>query len=988
MYLDKGSYSMFINFSAATILEHGEDPSYVDLQIWNDMGDLVAEDQHILAKYFVSDFEFLALFSGGHQDFGVDENVNGMYELLVVRVVLDVYVPGQYTVEGVLNDSYSNVIEMTQNETFLDVGTQIVELAFFGATIYRHGEDGPYEVALRVYDQFNGLKDEDTHTTQYYVYEFFEHSVLLTPFHSDYGYDVDSDGLYEWLVLVISLQVEVSDWYRIDAIVYSNSTVIATESNRTLFDVSTNKVNLTIAGILIYCSRFNGSFLVELRVRDLKSGALLDSGNYSTIYYHYDQFDGANQLFPPYMYYGRDLNGNGLFETLVLDIDVSISTPNWYYIWCDIYYWDIFNHRDHIICMGQNDSYLTPGLHHISLEMNGGVLRKSGVYGWLADWTGVHIFLVSSEDYWWFCSLHRQYAERQDSSWVYYWYDMVYHYTEDWDQCYLGYNYSDFEPPSQFQPPHDYYLEDRNGNGLFEYITVEASLNITCAGYYEVWAELWLLGASEGWDCAYNFTYLELGQQIVRVSFTTYSLAYYYIDGPYEIRMKLYPFPGSPYYFLENFLDNDSFITSSYNHTSFEMYAMLGAVNDQPLDSNGNGFYDWLVINASIFVSLGSLYQLNYHLYDSLGKSITSGSLRYNLDVGERFIEIPCNAQNFFVNGYDGPYQIELSLYRVICFTGYDVLQFLESRSYLTYQYNHSDFEPPAILFSPHSHQLIDASGDENYDTLLLGVRINVSFAGTYKVSATLVDAYSQLIGFANVSTALNPGIRVVTLTFDGRKICEMEASAPFTVIIELYWSAEFIIDDIYLINDCKWTDFEKVVGIPLRAGWNFVIIPLCNFTYKASTLGLSALDIVCRWNSSSQAYDKEYVVGFSGSESDFAIEQGKGYWIWVSEPRNLTLSGGDPRRNPSYLFSIDVPAEGGWVALGMISISSRTASEIASFASGANVLVVSKWDSQQQAFVDFIIGFSDPEKDFIVNPGEAVWLFVDGDNCEISYVP
>ncbi|MEM4262204.1 MAG: hypothetical protein QXY98_00525, partial [Thermoplasmata archaeon] len=60
----------------------------------------------------------------------------------------------------------------------------------------------------------------------------------------------------------------------------------------------------------------------------------------------------------------------------------------------------------------------------------------------------------------------------------------------------------------------------------------------------------------------------------------------------------------------------------------------------------------------------------------------------------------------------------------------------------------------------------------------------------------------------------------------------------------------------------------------------------------------------------------------------------------------------------------------------------------IASFALGANVLVVSKWDSQQQAFVDFIIGFSDPEKDFIVNPGEAVWLFVDGDNCEISYVP
>jgi parallel beta-helix repeat protein len=215
------------------------------------------------------------------------------------------------------------------------------------------------------------------------------------------------------------------------------------------------------------------------------------------------------------------------------------------------------------------------------------------------------------------------------------------------------------------------------------------------------------------------------------------------------------------------------------------------------------------------------------------------------------------------------------------------------------------------------------------------------------------------------------------------------------------YWSdwirpdanGDLIVDSPYVIgssHDYYPRTWASNWTLHLLPGWNFVSVPLADFTYNASTLGLATGDMVCKWDSSDQLYSQTYIAGLSPPSQDFVIGLGTGYFIWSAAEENLTLLGDHPTEYSSYSIPLDVPFGGGWVAIGWMSFdSSRQASDLASYVTGgAHTKFLCKWNSTTQKYMSYIVEFSPPGYDFTILPGDAMWLWVDAPGGLLTYSP
>jgi len=155
-----------------------------------------------------------------------------------------------------------------------------------------------------------------------------------------------------------------------------------------------------------------------------------------------------------------------------------------------------------------------------------------------------------------------------------------------------------------------------------------------------------------------------------------------------------------------------------------------------------------------------------------------------------------------------------------------------------------------------------------------------------------------------------------------------------------------------------------------LVSGWNFVTVPLVGHGYMASTLPLDAGDIVAGYNSATEKYDQNYVVGFP--LGDFAVSESTGYWIYSGVAKTVHLYGSVPAT--SQARTITVPAGGGWVIVGFESMNTaRHASDIpAMYSVVGGIGQVASYDAATGKYTSYVVGF--PLNDFALVPGQAYW--------------
>jgi PKD repeat protein len=82
--------------------------------------------------------------NGTFSDSGADTDSDGLFNDLVVQVGMDVTTPRSYRMLGELADANGELIATATALADLDAGTGTVSLRFDGASIYKHGVDGPY----------------------------------------------------------------------------------------------------------------------------------------------------------------------------------------------------------------------------------------------------------------------------------------------------------------------------------------------------------------------------------------------------------------------------------------------------------------------------------------------------------------------------------------------------------------------------------------------------------------------------------------------------------------------------------------------------------------------------------------------------------------------------------------------------------------------------------------------------------------------------
>jgi hypothetical protein len=291
--------------------------------------------------YDIRIFEGLpAEFQPPHSDSGWDVGSDGWYDYLIVDVVLNITTAGNYNIDGSLWDQSMMIfITSTTNFTYLNIGTQVVQLLFSGPDIFNSTVDGPYNVSLYLYDDSVNLLDSDTYSTNIYSYPEFQSLVRFAPPHEDYGLDTDIDILFNYLIINVTINVTTADFYYIDGNLWDQSMIIFITStmNFTYLDAGIQVVQLLFSGPDIFNSSVDGPYNVSLDLYD-DSFNLLDSDIYTTNSYSHLEFQALPRFAPPHEDYGLDTDIDILFNYLVVNVTINVTTAGNYYITGDL--WD------------------------------------------------------------------------------------------------------------------------------------------------------------------------------------------------------------------------------------------------------------------------------------------------------------------------------------------------------------------------------------------------------------------------------------------------------------------------------------------------------------------------------------------------------------------------------------------------------------------------------------------------------------------------
>jgi len=170
-------------------------------------------------------------------------------------------------------------------------------------------------------------------------------------------------------------------------------------------------------------------------------------------------------------------------------------------------------------------------------------------------------------------------------------------------------------------------------------------------------------------------------------------------------------------------------------------------------------------------------------------------------------------------------------------------------------------------------------------------------------------------------------------------------------------------------VNQDRYPFVNPLLFMDLPQGWNLITIPFNN-TWSAETLGqnISGCMVVCMFNASSQSYIT-HVVGIP--YNDFVIEDGVGYFIYVSSDSIFTL-----RDVP--MSSVNVSIDENWNIVGWYHDYATTAGSLGENIS--NSTVVCKFNAGTQSYTTHVVGI--PYNNFTIEQGMGLFIYT----SEASY--
>jgi hypothetical protein len=602
----------------------------------------------------------------------------------------------------------------------------------------------------------------------------------LNPPHSDYAVDTSlpPNGLYESLIINVSVDVTVAGMFFIMVDLYDNSGSFWIDGQFNMFNLplGPQNVSFTFPGFTIRSSGYDGPYQASIMMLD-DMFMLLDNGVHMTGAYLATDFEFPPGSFnPPHSDQGLDTDNDTLYDYLIISADITANASDTYSISCDL--WDVTGMF--FIDFTSNGSFLPVGNHTIDLSFQGFLIRASGIDGPYR----VEMYLYDSM------------MNQMDNDTYF-------------TGPYMANNFS--FPPAQFDPPHSDYGLDTNGNMLYEYLMVNVSVNATVDGDYTIFAF-----APFGFSQVDVF--LTTGQHIVQMKFYGFEIYTFGIDGPYMINFELRDS-------MFNLLDTDMHMTAAYFYTDFEPYppVLFSPPHwDYGLDTDSDMLFNWLMMNANVTVNASGQYNVYADLYDITGMTWIDSQSNFTwLNLGNQTVDLSFFGPAIRSSGINGPYMVQLTLVDEIGW-------WLDADTHFTNAYLFTDFDqPPAVFNPPHSDYALDTSfpADGIYEFLVVNASVTVNDPGMYLIQAMLFDPMMMPIGMVQQAANLSAGPGVITLQFSGIDINRNGVNGSFTVMMELLILTSIgppisIDSDMHFTNFYNYTDFVSLPVIPL---WGYI---------------------------------------------------------------------------------------------------------------------------------------------------------------------
>ncbi len=233
-------------------------------------------------------------------------------------------------------------------------------------------------------------------------------------------------------------------------------------------------------------------------------------------------------------------------------------------------------------------------------------------------------------------------------------------------------------------------------------------------------------------------------------------------------------------------------------------------------DINSDGLIDTLHIRIGVRFNIAGNYLLTGVLKNAKGEVIATSAWRNPntkpQDVGVANITLSFDGLSIGKNELNGPYTLEnLALMDV----SRSAIVDSRTKAYTTRNYNVRLFNrPPVILTNQKSESPVDSDKDGDFDFLDIKVQVNVSKAGTFDLSAELIDSLQNSLNWTETRLSLSQGLNVITLRFSGSEINEKLANGPYR-LTNLYFSSSFAsvtFYDVYQTQKYLFSQFNGIV--------------------------------------------------------------------------------------------------------------------------------------------------------------------------------
>jgi pimeloyl-ACP methyl ester carboxylesterase len=206
-----------------------------------------------------------------------------------------------------------------------------------------------------------------------------------------------------------------------------------------------------------------------------------------------------------------------------------------------------------------------------------------------------------------------------------------------------------------------------------------------------------------------------------------------------------------------------------------------GTFRDSGVDTDGDGFFNQLRLEADLDVTDAADYRIFAVLEDANGNTHEANVVT-TLAPGPATVQLNFDGEAIFQNGVDGPYT--LSVIRLAEESGLALMPVDElTAAYQTAAYSFTDFQhAPILLTGVGSSSGRDVNGNGLFDFLDVRVQVRVDVTTYYQWSARLTDVDGTDLGFFASYGFFTSGLNDLTFSFPGEPIGANAVDGPYFV--------------------------------------------------------------------------------------------------------------------------------------------------------------------------------------------------------------